>query len=105
MSIHCGHSSRRRPALHKALTIFCIFTAMGPALAQSDPGGALKIDDDGTVHVPAHSVPISDLLSTEARAYVTEHLLNMQRPGNAYHNIAHYDLGNELFEHMQLPVY
>jgi acetyl esterase/lipase len=80
MSIHCGHSSRRRAALHKALTILCIFTAMGPALAQSDPGGALKIDADGTVHVPAHSVPISDLLSTEARAYVTEHLLNMQRP-------------------------
>jgi cyclopropane-fatty-acyl-phospholipid synthase len=27
----------------------------------------------------------------------------MQRPANAYHNVAHYDLGNELFEHMLGP--
>jgi cyclopropane-fatty-acyl-phospholipid synthase len=34
---------------------------------------------------------------------VKARMLNMQRPNNAYHNIAHYDLGNELFEHMLGP--
>ena len=34
---------------------------------------------------------------------VKARVLNMQRPSNAYHNIAHYDLGNELFEHMLGP--
>src|SRR5262245_14050094 len=34
---------------------------------------------------------------------VKARMLNMQRPSNAYHNIAHYDLGNELFEHMLGP--
>jgi cyclopropane-fatty-acyl-phospholipid synthase len=34
---------------------------------------------------------------------VKARVLNMQRPANAYHNIAHYDLGNELFEHMLGP--
>jgi len=34
---------------------------------------------------------------------VKARLLNMQTRGNAYHNVAHYDLGNELFEHMLGP--
>jgi cyclopropane-fatty-acyl-phospholipid synthase len=34
---------------------------------------------------------------------VKARLLNMQRPTQAYHNIAHYDLGNELFEAMLGP--
>jgi len=34
---------------------------------------------------------------------VKARMLNMQRPSNAYHNISHYDLGNELFEHMLGP--
>jgi cyclopropane-fatty-acyl-phospholipid synthase len=34
---------------------------------------------------------------------VKARVLNMQRPSNAYHNIEHYDLGNELFEHMLGP--
>jgi acetyl esterase/lipase len=44
------------------------------------PPPAVKIETNGTVHVPAHSVPISSFLSPEGQAYVTEHLLNMQRP-------------------------
>jgi len=38
------------------------------------------IDADGTVEIPAQSVPISSLLSPEAQAYVTEHLKDMQNP-------------------------
>ncbi len=50
------------------------------ALAQGGASPPVKIDADGTVHVPAHSVPMSSFLSTEGKAYVTEHLLNMQKP-------------------------
>lgn len=39
-----------------------------------------RIDADGTVHVPAHSVPVSEYLSPEGKAYLTEHLLAMQKP-------------------------
>ena len=38
------------------------------------------VDDDGTVKVPAQSVPMSTFLSPEAKAYVTQHLKDMQDP-------------------------
>jgi epsilon-lactone hydrolase len=38
------------------------------------------IDNDGTVHVPAMEVPLSSFLSPEAKAYVTQHLKDMQNP-------------------------
>jgi hypothetical protein len=80
MSIHLERSFWRLPVKLQALTMVCVLMAAATALAQTDPGAAPLIDADGTVHVPAHAVPISDLLSAPARAYVTEHLLNMQRP-------------------------
>ncbi len=52
--------------------------AQGAPKAKSPP--AVQIDADGSVHVPAHVVPISSMLSPEGRAYMTEHLQNMQRP-------------------------
>jgi acetyl esterase/lipase len=42
--------------------------------AQNSPPAPLQIDDDGTVHVPAHAVPPSAFLSPEARAYLRDHL-------------------------------
>jgi epsilon-lactone hydrolase len=39
------------------------------------------VDDDGTVHIPAETVPLSIYLSPEAKVYVTEHLKDMQNPG------------------------
>jgi epsilon-lactone hydrolase len=46
------------------------------------PSGNNKVavDADGTVHIPAEVVPMSDLLSPEAKAYVTQHLKDMQNP-------------------------
>lgn len=44
------------------------------------------IDDDGTVHVPAMKVPLSTFLSPEAKAYVTQHLKDMQRPARLAQN-------------------
>jgi hypothetical protein len=54
-----------------------------PAYAQgqapSRPNNVV-VDDDGTVHVPAQTVPMSGFLSPEAKAYVTQHLKDMQNP-------------------------
>lgn len=70
----------RRAALI-ALALGCITLAAGTTLAQNDPRpAAVTIGSDGSVQVPAHTVPMSALLSPEGKAYVTEHLLNMQKP-------------------------
>jgi epsilon-lactone hydrolase len=67
----------------RAVPLFCLalscigVTSSGLAQSASAP---ITIDKDGTVHVPAHSIPMSPLLSPEGKAYVTEHLLNMQNP-------------------------
>jgi len=60
-----------------------VATLLPPATAQER--GARRrmdvvVDDDGTVHVPAMAVPLSSFLSPEARAYVTQHLKDMQNP-------------------------
>jgi len=38
------------------------------------------VQDDGTVEVPAQTVPMSSFLSPEAKAYVAKHLKDMQDP-------------------------
>src|SRR4051794_34916703 len=48
--------------------------------AQAPSRKSVVVDDDGTVHVPAESVPMSSFLSPEAKAYVTQHLKDMQNP-------------------------
>lgn len=50
-----------------------------PGVAQQ-PAAQVVVDDDGTVHVPAMAVPQSSFLSPEAKAYVTQHLKDMQNP-------------------------
>jgi epsilon-lactone hydrolase len=47
-----------------------------------DTAQSLKVtvESDGTVQIPAYSVPLSTFLSPEAKAYVTEHLKDMQDP-------------------------
>ena len=41
---------------------------------------ALAVDQDGTVHVPAQSVPVSRFLSPQGKAYLAEHLRNVRLP-------------------------
>ncbi|MFB0614349.1 alpha/beta hydrolase fold domain-containing protein [Aurantiacibacter poecillastricola] len=51
------------------------------ALAQAEEkpdANPVQIDADGTVHVPAMSVPVSSFLTDEAKKYLTQHLHNMQ---------------------------
>lgn len=50
------------------------------AAEPSAPPPPVVVDDDGTVHVPAQTVPLSVYLSPEARAYVAQHLRDMHRP-------------------------
>jgi acetyl esterase/lipase len=40
----------------------------------------MTVDDNGTVHVPAMVVPVSEYLSPEGKAYLAEHLTMMQHP-------------------------
>lgn len=49
--------------------------------AQDSPQAAkVTVESDGTVKIPAESVPLSSFLSPEAKAYVTQHLHDMQDP-------------------------
>jgi epsilon-lactone hydrolase len=82
MPTRCGQSALWRPLFQLiGVALTGLLSVVGAALAQSaSPAPAVKIDADGTVSVPAHAVPISGMLSPEGKAYVTEHLLNMQRP-------------------------
>ena len=41
---------------------------------------AIPVDENGTAHVPAMTVPPSEFLSPEGRAYLAEHLRNVTRP-------------------------
>lgn len=40
----------------------------------------IVVEDDGTVHVPAMAVPVSSMLSPQAKQYMTDHLKAMQDP-------------------------
>lgn len=61
---------------------FLIGTAFLPVVSrgQAPSNNKVVIDDDGTVHIPAQAVPMSGFLSPEAKAYVTQHLKDMQNP-------------------------
>ncbi len=49
-------------------------------LPRMDKLAQLRVDEDGTVHVPQMTVPVSPYLSPEAKAWVAEHLRQNQTP-------------------------
>ena len=53
-----------------------------PALRAAEPPG-LQVDKDGTVHVPAHQVPLSNYLSEEARRAYLDKIRPIQPLPNA----------------------
>jgi epsilon-lactone hydrolase len=63
------------------LTVFCVtlVQATNPVFA-NDAAGSVSVDENGTVHAPKMVVPVSKYLSPEARAYMAEHLHQMQTP-------------------------
>jgi len=78
-------------SLFKANVILSILFRMicTPSLAQTtsppaEPTGKkpaeVVLEPDGTIELPAESVPVSKFLSPEARAYLIQHLRDMQDP-------------------------
>jgi hypothetical protein len=57
-----------------SLVLLAARLALWAIRRQVSPAAPLRIDDDETVHVPAHAVPPSAFLSPEARAYLRDHL-------------------------------
>jgi epsilon-lactone hydrolase len=68
--------------LRTVLPIFLVPLIVTSLAAQAPekPANPVTLDDHGTVHVPAQAVPQSAYLSPEAKAYVTQHLKDMQSP-------------------------
>lgn len=74
---------KARASLARALGLVATLMVLGlsalTAFAQ-DARPEVTVEADGTVHVPAMSIPMSSYLSPEGQAYVAEHLLAMKRP-------------------------
>lgn len=62
-----------------ALAFFCAQTPLFAAPHEAH-AATVVVENDGTVHVPAHAVPLSEFLSPQAKAYVAQHLKDMQHP-------------------------
>ena len=72
--IHSGH------AIASALAVAYLAAASVAAAQQPNAAPKVVVDPDGTVHMPAQIVPVSSYLSTEGKAYLAEHLIQVQRP-------------------------
>lgn len=48
--------------------------------ADGPPPNPVTVDADGTVHVPAITIPVSEYLSPEGKAYLAEHLNVLRHP-------------------------
>jgi monoterpene epsilon-lactone hydrolase len=55
-------------------------TLHGAAAPAQTAAPQVAIEPDGTVHMPAQTVPVSGFLSVEGKAYLTEHLANLRKP-------------------------
>jgi acetyl esterase/lipase len=69
----------QRP-LARSIALVWLVLQSSPALSQPLPSPKVGVEPDGTVHVPVQSVPVSGFLSAEGKAYLAEHLRNLQRP-------------------------
>lgn len=72
----------RAPRIFGSCLAWLALSASAAACAQEQPPATptMKVLDDGSVEVPAHIVPPSHFLSPQGKAYLAEHLHNMQRP-------------------------
>ena len=69
-------------ALAAAGLVMCANAADSPGQTAppGPPPNPVRVDADGTVHVPPISIPVSEYLSPEGKAYMAEHLKDMQNP-------------------------
>ena len=72
---------QRRPTFRRSIAtgLFVVLLAAVGVAQQAAPPQVF-IEAGGTVHMPAQAVPISGFLSPEGKAYLAEHLENLQRP-------------------------
>ncbi|MCP5144770.1 MAG: alpha/beta hydrolase fold domain-containing protein [Gammaproteobacteria bacterium] len=77
---HTSAIKRRRFCVYSYVVLQLLLLPLSHAQQTSDTRPSIAIDSNGTVHVPAHPVPISGFLSPEGQAYLVEHLQNMQQP-------------------------
>ena len=61
-------------------TLLCLGLISLTHALWAQPVTDVKIDTDGSVHMPAQSVPVSEFLSPEGKAYLAEHLVGMTNP-------------------------
>ena len=71
-----------RSNLRTVLALAFMVAAASALVSAQDAPAVAKVtaDADGTVHVPPLTVPVSSFLSPEAKAYVAQHLIQMQDP-------------------------
>ena len=65
------------------VVIILLCALLLPKLAAQDapqPAPKVIVDAEGAVQIPGYTVPLSSFLSPEAKAYVAEHLRDMQNP-------------------------
>jgi monoterpene epsilon-lactone hydrolase len=71
---------QRRSSFRRSIAFGLLMLHGAAALAQSAAAPLVVIEPDGTVHMPAQTVPISGFLSVEGKTYLAEHLANLRRP-------------------------
>ena len=72
-----------RTALAFLVLLSCNLFTCSTRLSAQDPSQApskVIVNSDGTVQIPGYAVPLSSFLSPEAKAYVTQHMREMQDP-------------------------
>lgn len=58
--------------------------AVSQVSPSAPPAPVVRVAADGAVTIPAETIPVSSLLSPEAKAYVAQHLKDMQDPSATY---------------------
>ena len=78
--VDCPGVVRRLAPLLCALVAIAGLGPSAVAAQEARPAPAVVIENDGTVHAPAMVVPPSAFLSPEGKAYLAQHLKDMQNP-------------------------
>src|SRR4026209_3014737 len=71
---------QRRSMFRHSIALGLLALQGAAALPQEAAPPKVAIEPDGTVGMPAQLVPVSGFLSVEGKAYLAEHLRNLQRP-------------------------
>jgi hypothetical protein len=81
VTVACGEGETVNLQRQLGLIILVSISLLPVAAQAQGPGRKnVEVDDDGTVHLPAQAVPVSSLLSPEAKAYVARRLKDLQNP-------------------------